>query len=313
MQRHPALDGIGTAIFDDLKPMPREEFKEVIVGPAARATEAGQRLVIKDNLVARLLEDVGEGADTLPLLALTLSRLYADYGGTGEISASDYEAMGGMADVVNNAIDELVDRLPGWTRERAGTVAIGVYPVAGHHQLAQRSGIATGGPRVRPAQGQPTTDRRLRDKAAAGARRARRPGRRRGRPGKPAAPMGCPRRLVSRRTAEPQDRRRHRTQCRRLGTPWPRLVLAVHRNPARRRRKAFHPRRIQHTAGRLSPLPGGMPGSRKPAAARRRRVAQRKATPRRGSRPGTRKKANRSPNTMHAASADAPGCWRPSR
>ena len=112
MQRHPALDGIGTAIFDDLKPMPREEFKEVIVGPAACATEAGKRLVIKDNLVARLLEDVGEGADTLPLVALTLSRLYADYGGTGEISASDYEAMGGMADVVNNAIDELLNQYP---------------------------------------------------------------------------------------------------------------------------------------------------------------------------------------------------------
>ena len=118
MQRHPAFDGIGTAIFDDLKPMPREEFKEIIVGPAARATEAGKRLVIKDNLVARLLEDVGEGADTLPLVALTLSRLYADYGGTGEISASDYEAMGGMADVVNNAIDELLNQYPGG-REKA--------------------------------------------------------------------------------------------------------------------------------------------------------------------------------------------------
>jgi WD40 repeat protein len=112
MQNHPALDGIGTAVFDDLKPMPREEFKEVIVGPAARATEAGTRLVIRDNLVASLLRDAGDGADTLPLVALTLSRLYTDYGGTGEISASDYDAMGGMADVVNNAIEELLAEYP---------------------------------------------------------------------------------------------------------------------------------------------------------------------------------------------------------
>ena len=130
-----------------LKPMPREEFKEIIVGPAARATEASKRLVIKDNLVARLLEDVGEGADTLPLVALTLSRLYADYGGTGEISASDYEAMGGMADVVNNAIDELLNQHPGGREKALELLRPAFYPVAGQHQLAQRSGVATGSPR----------------------------------------------------------------------------------------------------------------------------------------------------------------------
>jgi WD40 repeat protein len=113
MQNHPALDGIGTAVFDDLKPMPRADFKDVIDGPAERATEAGKRLDIKDDLVTRLLEDAGEGADTLPLLALTLSRLYADYGGTGEISVADYEAMGGMTDVVNNEIAEILDEHPG--------------------------------------------------------------------------------------------------------------------------------------------------------------------------------------------------------
>ena len=113
MQNHPALDGIGTALFDDLKPMPRAEFKEVITGPAARATEAGQRLVITEGLVARLLSDAGEGADTLPLLALTLSRLYADYGGTREITAADYEAMGGITDVVDNEIEEILRHHPG--------------------------------------------------------------------------------------------------------------------------------------------------------------------------------------------------------
>jgi WD40 repeat protein len=113
MQNHPALEGIGTALFDDLKPMPRAEFKEVIIGPAARATEAGKRLVINDDLVAKLLRDAGEGADTLPLVALTLSRLYADYGGTKEITLADYEAMGGMTDVVNNEIEEILQQHPG--------------------------------------------------------------------------------------------------------------------------------------------------------------------------------------------------------
>ena len=112
MQNHPALDGIGTAVFDELKPMPRADFKDVITGPAARATEAGKRLDITDDLVTRLLRDAGEGADTLPLLALTLSRLYADYGGAGDISLADYEAMGGMTDVVNNEIDEILGYYP---------------------------------------------------------------------------------------------------------------------------------------------------------------------------------------------------------
>jgi hypothetical protein len=113
MQNHPALEGLGTVLFDDLKPLPREEFKEVITGPAARATEAGQRLVIKKDLVARLFRDAGEGADTLPLVALTLSRLYADYGGTREITAADYEAMGGITDVVDNEIEEILRQHPG--------------------------------------------------------------------------------------------------------------------------------------------------------------------------------------------------------
>ena len=39
MQNHPALDGIGTVLFNELKPMPPTQFKQVITGPAARASE----------------------------------------------------------------------------------------------------------------------------------------------------------------------------------------------------------------------------------------------------------------------------------
>jgi WD40 repeat protein len=112
MQNHPALAGIGTVLFDELKPMPDSEFKEVIVGPAERATEAGYPLSIAPDLVSRLLADAAEGADTLPLLALTLTRLHTDYASAGELTLANYESMGGMRDVVNNEIDEILGHDP---------------------------------------------------------------------------------------------------------------------------------------------------------------------------------------------------------
>ena len=113
MQNHPALDGIGTVLFNELKPMPPGHFSQVITGPAAVASHAGQQLRIAPDLVNRLLEDATEGADTLPLLALTLARLYADYATNGELTLAHYEAMGGMRHVVQNAIDEVLAAAPG--------------------------------------------------------------------------------------------------------------------------------------------------------------------------------------------------------
>ncbi|MDQ1716821.1 MAG: hypothetical protein QOE89_774, partial [Pseudonocardiales bacterium] len=118
MQNHPALNGIGTVLFDELKPMPDSEFKEVINGPAERATEAGDQLSIAPDLVSRLLADAAEGADTLPLLALTLARLHTDYASAGELTLANYESMGGMRDVVNNEVDEILGRNP-HERQRA--------------------------------------------------------------------------------------------------------------------------------------------------------------------------------------------------
>ena len=54
------------------------------------------------------------GADTLPLLALTLARLYEDYAGSGvAVTVDNYEAMGGMRRVVQNEIDNLLSAEPG--------------------------------------------------------------------------------------------------------------------------------------------------------------------------------------------------------
>jgi WD40 repeat protein len=112
MQTHPQLAGIGAVLFDELKPMPPTQFKEVIVGPAERSTDAGRSLRIAPDLVDRLLLDAGQGADTLPMLALTLSRLYTDYGATGELELSHYESLGGMRRVVQTEIDEVLSSDP---------------------------------------------------------------------------------------------------------------------------------------------------------------------------------------------------------
>jgi hypothetical protein len=107
LQTAPALAGVGTRVFDDLKPMPQAVFREVICGPAVRAHQAGARIVWAPELVERLLGDCGQGADTLPLLALTLARLYRDYG-NGQIGPAEYGAMGGMAQVVQTEVDTLL-------------------------------------------------------------------------------------------------------------------------------------------------------------------------------------------------------------
>ena len=63
---------------------------------------------IQPALVERLLADGAQGADALPLLALTLQQLYHDFGADGELSVADYEAMGGMATVVQTEVYSLL-------------------------------------------------------------------------------------------------------------------------------------------------------------------------------------------------------------
>jgi WD40 repeat protein len=108
LQTAPQLGRVGTVLFDELKPMPRTQFKEVITGPAARATEGGRPLAIEAALADRLLDDCTEGADTLPLLALTLARLYEDYGSDGTLSLPEYLSMGGIQSVVHTEMDSLL-------------------------------------------------------------------------------------------------------------------------------------------------------------------------------------------------------------
>ena len=110
LQTAKQLAEVKGVVFDDLKPMPRNQFKEVIRGPALRATEGGHELEIKADLVEQLLADCEAGADTLPLLALTLARLYKDYGGDGVLELDEYTRMGGMLDVVQTEVDSILSR-----------------------------------------------------------------------------------------------------------------------------------------------------------------------------------------------------------
>jgi WD40 repeat protein len=110
LQTAKPLADVKGVVFDDLKPMPRNQFKEVILGPAQRATEGGRKLAITADLVEQLLADCEEGADTLPLLALTLARLYKDYGDDGILGLDEYTRMGGMLDVVQAEVDSILSR-----------------------------------------------------------------------------------------------------------------------------------------------------------------------------------------------------------
>ena len=109
MQTAPQLAAVKSVVFDDLKPMPGYQFKDVILGPARRATEGGKRLEIEDALVEKLLEDCAEGADTLPLLALTLARLFTRFGSDGDLTLAEYRQMGEMSKVVESEINEILD------------------------------------------------------------------------------------------------------------------------------------------------------------------------------------------------------------
>ena len=170
MQNHPALDGLDTVLFDELKPMPPTQFKEVITGPAARASEAGQRLAIAPDLVNRLLADAAEGADTLPLLALTLARLYADYASTGQLTLAHYEAIGGMRRVVQTAIDEVLAADPTQRAQQLQLLRAAFIPWLAtinpdNDQPLRRVARQSDLPEAKPA-----PDRRAGGKAAAGAR-----------------------------------------------------------------------------------------------------------------------------------------------
>jgi WD40 repeat protein len=109
LQTAAELAGLKTVVFDALRPMPPAQCKEVITGPASRALVNGKPIEVRPDLVNQLLDDCAKGADALPLLGLTLARLYQDYGKSdGDLLLDEYVGMGGMADVIRTESESVL-------------------------------------------------------------------------------------------------------------------------------------------------------------------------------------------------------------
>lgn len=99
------LAGTQTAA-QHLEPINSRKFIEVVRGPASRSTDKDQPLHLENEFVEHLLADAAVGADPLPLLSLTLARLWQLFGQDGALRLSEYERMGRMGEVIRQEIDE---------------------------------------------------------------------------------------------------------------------------------------------------------------------------------------------------------------
>ncbi|MGV9678821.1 nSTAND1 domain-containing NTPase [Nocardia sp. NPDC003482] len=125
LQTHPALTGIDSVLFDDLKPMPRDRFREIITGPVRRSP---RHLELAADLVDRLIDDCGEGTDTLPLLSLTLATLYRDYGTGGALTVSHYTRLGGIDTIVATEVAGVLSRDPAVRQEELALLRSAFIP-----------------------------------------------------------------------------------------------------------------------------------------------------------------------------------------
>ena len=89
----------------------REQRREAITGPIAVCGGA-----ISDRLVTRLLNDMGDDQDQLPLLQHALMRTWGKWkeegAGRPAIDLEHYESIGGMSDALSLHVDEAFNSLP---------------------------------------------------------------------------------------------------------------------------------------------------------------------------------------------------------
>ena len=88
----------------------RDQRKEAIVGPVKVA--GGE---IADRLLLRLLNDIGDDPDQLPILQHALMRtwdLFEERGGGGALDLEHYQATGGMGEALSRHADEVYNALP---------------------------------------------------------------------------------------------------------------------------------------------------------------------------------------------------------
>lgn len=111
LQSAPELTPVTPRLLD-LRPFPVGQFERVINGPAERSSKGNKTrpLKIEPALSDRLLKDFAQGADTLPLLAFALEKLYHKYGSDGDLTLEEYESIRGSHETVQAAIfQEAVD------------------------------------------------------------------------------------------------------------------------------------------------------------------------------------------------------------
>ena len=88
----------------------RDQRKEAIVGPVKVAGGG-----ITDRLLLRLLNDIGDDPDQLPILQHALMRtwdLYEAQGGDGELDLGHYNSTGGMSEALSRHADEVLNEQP---------------------------------------------------------------------------------------------------------------------------------------------------------------------------------------------------------
>lgn len=128
LQNAVELDGIAPRPFN-LSPVARGAYQTIIEGPAARYVAAGRKLAIDPKLTAALLSDLEQGGskDALPLLAFTLERLLAEYGGDGDLTLAEYQGFGGLAGAIKHAVEDALaaaDADPAVARDHAARLSL---------------------------------------------------------------------------------------------------------------------------------------------------------------------------------------------
>ena len=110
LQAQAALQALSPVLFS-LPAMPVSEFKAVIEGPARRHTATVKPLVIAPQLIEQLVVDA-QGADALPLLALTLEWLYREFTNAQDtrVGYDEYQQLGGVRGVIGMAVERAFER-----------------------------------------------------------------------------------------------------------------------------------------------------------------------------------------------------------
>ncbi|MFM9372758.1 trypsin-like peptidase domain-containing protein [Streptomyces sp. Da 82-17] len=99
---HPRLGLLAKARVEAVEPMRREQLRDVVTRPV----EAIPAVSYEENLVDRILADVGGASGVLPLLSFTLAQLW-DAQRAGRLTHDAYTALGGVTGALGRHADRV--------------------------------------------------------------------------------------------------------------------------------------------------------------------------------------------------------------